>query len=77
MHAVHTFIVRLLVNLEKPGDLHGSVQTIPEREMYSFQNGSDLLVVLDQLVRSEAGETPHPCSSVEHTPRDPMSKFPP
>jgi hypothetical protein len=56
MQAVHTFILRLLVNPETPGELHGSVQTIPEREVYSFKAGPDLLEILEQLVQTQAGD---------------------
>lgn len=52
MNTIRTVIIRLLVNLDEPGQLRGDLQILPENSLYAFKGEEDLSILLHQVAGS-------------------------
>ncbi len=59
VHVILTYVLRLLVDRDHPGDLRGSIQQVAELQSHPFVGGQALLALLCQASR-EAGEPAAP-----------------
>lgn len=58
MQGVHTFILKMLVNQDTPGSIIGSLQSIPDQDMYPFRDSCELISLLEQLTRKSQQKIP-------------------
>lgn len=60
MREIQTFVLRLIVDIEEPGTLRGSLSSVAQGDEYTFSDGAALLRLLEQLtlLNREAGQAP-------------------
>lgn len=51
MRSIQIFVLRLLVDSETPGALHGVIQRVEEEQAHPFQDGPTLMAWLCEAVR--------------------------
>ncbi|MDD5370092.1 MAG: hypothetical protein PHQ40_13485 [Anaerolineaceae bacterium] len=70
MHAVLTFVLRLLVDSDTPGLLCGSLQQVPEEQPATFVDGQALLRLLEDASTAEGAPCPGETSEESRHPKD-------
>jgi hypothetical protein len=57
MRAIHTFVLRLLLDSNEPQKLRGALQSVPEGKPRPFADGQSLLILLNQMAQTALEQT--------------------
>ncbi len=69
MRAVQTFVLKLLLDTERPGELRGLLCSVSDNAEYTFSDAESLLVLLRQFAGAREGpraDEPPPAVPEKH-----------